>query len=244
MKKAVAEFIGTATLVLIGCGAAVLAGEEVGQLGIAFAFGLAIVAMAYGIGPVSGCHVNPAVSLGVFLAGRMSLNEMLIYWAAQAAGAIAGAAVLYVIASGAPRFEMGEWGLGANGWGDGYLGEYTLAAALIFEIVATFLFVAVILGATQARAPAAFAGLAIGLTLTAIHIVGIQVTGVSVNPARSLGPALFAQGEALAQLWLFIAAPLAGAGLAGFLFRQRTLEADGGTEPAVEMTKAAATLSP
>ncbi len=226
MKKAIAEFIGTATLVLFGCGSAVLAGDTVGQLGISFAFGLAIVAMAYGIGPISGCHVNPAVSFGAFVAGRMSLREMFTYWVAQALGAIAGAGVLYTIASGGPNFAMGEWALGSNGWGPGYLGEYSMTAALVFEVVATFLFLVVILGSTQAKAPGAFAGLAIGLTLAVIHIVGIQVTGVSVNPARSLGPALFAQGEALGQLWLFIVAPLVGAALAGVLFRQKMLEAD------------------
>ena len=224
MKKAIAEFIGTATLVLFGCGSAVLAGDTVGQLGISFAFGLAIVAMAYGIGPVSGCHVNPAVSFGAFVAGRMSLRDMFVYWVAQALGAIAGAGVLYSIASGAPGFAMGEWALGSNGWGPGYLGEYTMQAALAFEVVATFLFLVVILGSTQERAPAAFAGLAIGLTLAVIHIVGIQVTGVSVNPARSFGPAVFVQGSALSQLWLFIVAPLVGAGLAALLFRAKTLE--------------------
>jgi len=210
MKKALAEFIGTLTLVLFGCGAAVLAGGEVGQLGIAFAFGLAIVAMAYGIGPVSGCHVNPAVSFGAFIAGRMPLNEMLVYWAAQIAGAIAGAGLLLLIASGTDGYSLASDGLGQNGWGAGYLGEYTLVAALVFEFVMTCLFVLVILGVTGGG-NSAFAGLAIGLTLVVIHIVGIQVTGVSVNPARSIGPALFAGGTAIAQLWLFIAAPLAGA---------------------------------
>jgi len=226
MKKMAAEFIGTFTLVLIGCGAAVLAGDQVGQLGIAFAFGLAIVAMAYGIGPVSGCHVNPAVSFGAFVAGRMSAMEMAQYWAAQVLGAVAGAGVLYVIASGASSFEMGDWGLGSNGWGPSYLGEYSMAAAIVFEIVATFLFLVVILGSTQSAAPGAFAGLSIGLTLAAIHIVGIQVTGVSVNPARSIGPALFAQGTALSQVWLFIIMPLIGAGAAGYLFRSKLLEHD------------------
>ena len=210
MKKILAEFIGTFTLVLFGCGAAVLAGsgtvgvDAVGQLGIAFAFGLAIVAMAYGIGPVSGCHVNPAVSFGVFLAGRMKMDEMFKYWAAQVAGAIVGAGVLYLIASGKAGYSLAANGLGANGWGDGYLGEYSLAAAFIFEVVATFLFLVVILGATGDKAPAAMAGLAIGLTLAVIHIVGIQITGVSVNPARSIGPALFVGGTALTQLWLFL----------------------------------------
>jgi len=227
MKKLIAEFLGTATLVFFGCGAAVLAGTgNVGQLGIAFAFGLAIVAMAYGIGPVSGCHVNPAVSFGAFVSGRMKLNDMVGYWVAQFLGAAVGAGILYVIASGKSDFVMGEYALGSNGFGPDYLGGYTLTAALVFEIVATFLFVVVILGSTQAKAPAQFAGLAIGLTLAVIHIVGIQVTGVSVNPARSFGPAAFAQGAALSQLWLFIVAPLIGAGLAGLAFRTKTLEAD------------------
>jgi aquaporin Z len=232
MKKPIAEFVGTFALVFFGCGAAVLAGagttglDPVGQLGVSFAFGLAIVAMAYGIGPVSGCHVNPAVSLGAFIAGRMSAPEMLQYWGAQIAGAIVGAGVLYLIASGKADYTLADNGLGANGWGEGYLGEYSLVAALVFEIVATFLFLVVILGATQSKAPAAMAGLAIGLTLVVIHIVGIQVTGVSVNPARSIGPAIFVGGSALAQLWLFLVAPLIGAGLAGLVFRARLLEAD------------------
>ncbi len=226
MKKMAAEFIGTATLVFFGCGAAVLGGDNVGQLGISFAFGLAIVAMAYGIGPVSGCHVNPAVSFGAFLAGRMSAQDMLMYWIAQFLGALLGAGVLYVIATGNPAFTMGPWALGSNGWGEGYLGGYSMTAALVFEIVATFLFVVVILGSTQSKAPSQFAGLAIGLTLVVIHIVGIQVTGVSVNPARSFGPAMFAQGAALQQLWLFIVAPLAGAAIAGLAFRTKMVEAD------------------
>ncbi len=225
MKKLVAEFIGTATLVFFGCGSAVLAGPEVGQLGIAFAFGLAIVAMAYGIGPISGCHVNPAVSFGAFLSGRMSVTEMVQYWVAQFLGALAGAGILYMIASGKAGYDLAVNGLGQNGFGEGYLGGYSMTAALVFEIVATFLFVTVILGSTQAKAPGQFAGLAIGLTLVVIHIVGIQVTGVSVNPARSFGPAVFVQGQALSQLWLFIVAPLVGAGLAGLLFRAKTLEA-------------------
>lgn len=251
MKKLVAEAVGTATLVFFGCGAAVLAGGEVGQLGISFAFGLAIVAMAYGIGPVSGCHINPAVSLGVFLAGRMSASEMVQYWAAQFLGALVGAGILLVIASGQAAeagvaYQVGAYGLGSNGWGSQYLGGYSMTAALVFEIVATFLFVVVILGATQKGAPSLLAGLAIGLTLVVIHIVGIQVTGVSVNPARSFGPAVFAQGEALGQLWLFIVAPLAGAAMAGLAFRSRVLEADGPAakpDSTIEMTEQAARLS-
>lgn len=226
MKIFAAELLGTLTLVLFGCGAAVLAGEHVGQLGIAFAFGLAIVAMAYGIGPVSGCHVNPAVSFGAFVAGRMDAKTMLTYWVAQFIGATIGAGILYLIATGKAGYDVAVNGLGQNGWGEGYLGEYTLAAAIVFEIVATFIFLVVILGSTHVAAPTAMAGLSIGLTLTAIHIVGIQVTGVSVNPARSFGPALFAGGEAISQLWLFLVAPLVGAGLAGMAGRMGLLDKD------------------
>jgi aquaporin Z len=223
-KKLLAEFIGTAALVLIGCGAAVLGGDHVGQLGISLAFGLAIVAMAYGIGPISGCHVNPAVSFGAFIAGRMSVVELAMYAAAQVLGAILGAYALYVIASGSATYDLGVDGLGQNGFGAGYLGSYSLASALVFEIVATFLFLVVILGVTSPAGQGPFAGLAIGLTLAAIHIVGIQVTGVSVNPARSIGPALFVQGEALTNLWVFIVAPLLGAAAAGALFRAKLLQ--------------------
>lgn len=213
MQRYLAEGVGTLILVLFGCGAAVLGADYVGQLGIALAFGLAIVALAYGLGPISGGHVNPAVSLGMFVAGRMSAREMGFYWIAQIAGAIAGAAILAAIAGGTGS------GLGANGWGEGYMGEYPLAAAATFEVVMTALFVLVILGCTAPAADGRFAGLAIGATLAAIHIVGIQVTGVSVNPARSLGPAVVAQGFALTQLWLFLVAPLVGALAAGAIHR-------------------------
>ena len=216
MQKFVAEFIGTLTLVLFGCGAVVLGGEHVGQLGIALAFGFAIVAMAYGIGSISGCHVNPAVSLGAFIAGRMSAREMLVYWVAQFLGALVGAGILAAIAGMAG-------GLGQNGWGPGYNGEFSMQAALIFEVVMTAIFVIVILGSTSAEAPAGFAGLAIGITLAVIHIVGIQVTGVSVNPARSFGPAVLVGGQAIAQLWLFIVAPLVGALIGGALYRLKVL---------------------
>lgn len=234
MKKLVAESLGTFALVFFGCGAAVLAGagtvglSAVGQLGVSFAFGLAIVAMAYGIGPVSGCHVNPAVSFGAFVAGRMEMGEMLGYWVAQFIGATIGAGVLYVIATGGDGYTLAEGGLGRNGWGEGYLGAYSTMAAFLFEVVATFFFLVVILGSTQKGAPAAMAGLAIGLSLVLIHIVGIQITGVSVNPARSFGPAVFVGGAALSQLWLFFVAPLIGAALAGILFRSGLLEADDG----------------
>lgn len=216
-RKLIAEAIGTFILVFFGCGTAVLMGAEVGMTGIALAFGLAIVAAAYGLGPISGAHLNPAVSLGMLVAGRMGAAEFLGYAVAQVAGAVAAAAVLLAIASGKADYTLAAGGLGQNGYGPGYLGGYSLGAALLFEVVATFLFVTVILGATQAGAPAAMAGLAIGLTLAAIHLVGINVTGVSVNPARSAGPALLVGGTALAQLWVFVAAPLAGGALAGLL---------------------------
>lgn len=216
MQKFVAEFIGTLTLVLFGCGAAVLGGEHVGQLGIALAFGFAIVAMAYGIGSISGCHVNPAVSLAVFVAGRMSARDLVLYWIAQFLGALVGAGILAAIAGTAG-------GLGQNGWGPGYNGEFSMQAALIFEVVMTALFVIVILGSTSTAAPAGFAGLAIGITLAVIHIVGIQVTGVSVNPARSFGPAVLVGGQALSQLWLFFVAPAIGAILGGALYRLNVL---------------------
>ncbi|MFC0285948.1 MIP family channel protein [Kaistia hirudinis] len=227
MQKALAEFIGTFTLVFFGCGAAVIAGPAiagattVGVLGIAFAFGLAIVAMAYAIGPISGCHVNPAVSLGALIAGRMSAGDFVTYVIAQILGAIVGTLVLYLIMTGKASGWTG--GLGANGWGPGYLGEYNVVSAFVFETVATFIFLVVILGVTHKLVPHHFAGLAIGLTLTMIHIVGINVTGVSVNPARSIGPALFSGGAAISQLWLFIVAPLLGAAIAGFVYRAAIL---------------------
>ena len=232
MPKMLAEFIGTFTLVLIGCGSAVIAGangtEGIGLAGISFAFGLALIGMAYGIGPISGCHINPAVSIGAVVAGRMGVPDAIRYIIAQVLGAIAAAAVLLVIVTDrAAGYDVAAQGLGQNGWGTGYLGEYGVMAAFLFEAVATFLFVVVILGSTGSAAPAAMAGLAIGLTLVAIHLVGINVTGVSVNPARSIGPALFVgTATALSQLWLFIVAPIVGAIAAGALFRTYALNTD------------------
>ncbi len=219
MKKMIAESFGTFILVFFGCGSAVLMGEHIGMMGISLAFGLSIVAAAYSIGAISGAHLNPAVSLGMVTAGRMSPAEFLRYAIAQIIGAIVAALVIMLIASGKADYSVSGNGLGQNGYGAGYLGEYTLSAALIFEVVATFIFVTVILGATQNGAPVAMAGLAIGLTLAAIHLVGINVTGVSVNPARSIGPALFAGAKAMSDLWVFIVAPLAGGALAGFVFK-------------------------
>lgn len=228
MNKPLAEFIGTFTLVFLGCGSAVAAAVNPdlapGLVGISFAFGLALIGMAYGIGAVSGCHINPAVSLGAMLSGRMSTGDMITYWIAQVAGAVVATLILVMIMAG--KISGYEGGYGANGWGAEYLGGYGLMSALIFEIVATFLFVVVILGSTGKGAANAFAGLAIGLMLVVIHIVGINITGVSVNPARSIGPALFSGGTAIAQLWLFIVAPMIGGAAAGLLFRTGMLDAE------------------
>ena len=225
-KKLIAEVLGTLILVLFGCGAAVIAGPTIGFTGISLAFGLAIVAAAYGLGAISGAHLNPAVSLGMVAAGRMSVGDFVGYAVAQIIGAILGAGILYLIASGKAGYVLADNGLGQNGYGAGYLGEYSLSAALIFEAVMTFLFVTVILGATASGAPGAMAGLAIGLTLAAIHLVGINVTGVSVNPARSIGPALFVGGKAMADLWVFIVAPLAGGLVAGLVYAMGLTRAD------------------
>lgn len=225
MKKYVAEMVGTFVLVLFGCGTAVVAGDRVGIVGIAFAFGFALIGAAYGIGPISGCHINPAVSLGVWTAGRMSSKDLVGYWIGQFLGGLLGAIVLAVIVKGVGGgYDLAASGLGQNGWGVGYQGGYSLTSAILFEFFATLIFVVVILGSTQKAAPAGFAGLAIGITLVVIHIFGIHITGVSVNPARSFGPALLVGGTALAQLWIFLLIPsLAGIG-AGLLFRTRALE--------------------
>jgi aquaporin Z len=225
MKKYAAEFIGTFSLVLFGCGSAVIAGitnvgpDGSGILGISIAFGFAVVAMAYAIGGISGCHINPAVTIGVLTAGKMTVKDAIWYIIAQFLGGIAGAGILYLIAVGRPGFEMKEWALGSNGWGEGYLMEYNTASAFLIEAVMTFLFIFVILGTTSKFGNGAMAGLAIGVTLMLIHLVTIPVTGTSVNPARSLGPAVFAGGKALAQLWLFFAAPVTGAIIAAIVWR-------------------------
>lgn len=225
MKKYAAEFIGTFSLVLFGCGSAVIAGVSgagpsgIGLLGIAIAFGFAVVAMAYAIGGISGCHINPAVTIGVLVAGKIEVKDAIYYIIAQCLGGILGAAVLYAIVAGRPDFVMGEWALGSNGWGDGYGGGYNVGSAFLIEAVMTFLFIFVILGATSKFGNGAMAGLAIGVTLMLIHLVTIPVTGTSVNPARSLGPAIFAGGQALAQLWLFFVAPITGAVLAALVWK-------------------------
>jgi len=227
MKKYLAELVGTFILVLFGCGTAVVAGDKVGILGIAFAFGLALIGAAYGIGPISGCHINPAVSLGVWVAGRLKLSDLAAYLVGQFLGGALAAWVVAIIASGVDGgYNLATSGLGQNGWGFGYQGGYNLTSAIVFEFVATLIFVVVVLGSTQKSAPAGFAGLAIGLTLVVIHIFGIHITGVSVNPARSLGPALLVGGKALAQVWLFLLIPSLGGVAAGLLFRSKALEAN------------------
>jgi len=221
MKKLIAEFIGTFWLVLGGCGSAVLAAAYpqlgIGFVGVAIAFGLTVVTMAYAIGHISGCHLNPAVSIGLWVGGRFERKDLLPYIASQVLGGIAGAGILYLIASGKPGFEIG--GFAANGYGEHSPGGYSMLAALITEIVMTFLFLVIILGSTHSKAPKGFAGLAIGLGLTLIHLISIPVTNTSVNPARSTSQALFAGDWALGQLWLFWVAPIVGAILAGIVYK-------------------------
>ncbi len=221
-KRASAEFLGTAWLVLGGCGSAVLAAAfpafGIGFAGVALAFGLTVVTMAYAIGHISGCHLNPAVTIGLWAGGRIPTGDILPYVVAQVAGGIFGAGLLYLIASGKAGFDV-HASFAANGYGAHSPGGYELTAALTCEIVLTAFFLLVILGSTDKRAPAGFAGLAIGLSLTLIHLISIPVTNTSVNPARSTGPALFAGGWALDQLWLFWVAPIIGALIAGAVYR-------------------------
>lgn len=232
MKKYVAEFVGSAALVIIGCGAITLGGHG-GMLGsgqalsalailpIGLAFGLAVTAMAYGIGPISGCHINPAVTIGVWTAGRMPTSEVPGYIIAQFLGAIAGAAVLYVILAGKTGgYDVAAAGLGQTGWS-----SYSMGAAIVAEFVATFLFLVCILGATSKAGSTPVAGLAIGLTLAALHLAFVPVSGNSLNPSRSFGPALFVGGTALAQVWMYLIVPTLAGAVAGLLFKSKTLEA-------------------
>lgn len=221
-KRLTAEFIGTAWLVLGGCGSAVLAAAfpqvGIGLLGVSFAFGLTVLTMAYAIGHVSGCHLNPAVSVGLCVGGRFPAKDLLPYIVAQVAGGLAGAAVLYAIASGSPSFSL-EGGFASNGYAEHSPGHYTLVAGLTSEVALTFAFLFVILGSTHGRAPKGFAPIAIGFCLTLIHLISIPVTNTSVNPARSTATAAFVGGWALAQLWLFWVAPILGAAGAGVVYR-------------------------
>jgi aquaporin Z len=218
-KKYFAELIGTFVLVFIGCGSAVIAGGKVGFLGISFAFGLAVLAMVYAIGSISGCHINPAISVAMWVAGKMKSKDAIMYIIFQCVGAIIAAAILLWIASSLPGYVKATGGLGQNGYGDLSPGGYTLWGCCFAEIVLTFIFLIVIFGATSESAPKGFAGIAIGLALAFIHIVGIPITGTSVNPARSLGPALMMGGQALSQVWLFWVAPLIGAILAAVVWK-------------------------
>ena len=226
-SKFLAELIGTFGLVLFGCGAAAVAGADtaaglsgLGLLGISAAFGLSVVVFAYAIGGISGCHINPAVTIGVLVAGKMTAKDAVVYIVAQCIGAILGAFVLQQILVGQlAGFTAGEWAYGANGWGEGYQNEYGTSAAFLTEVVLTFIFLFVILATTSKVGNGTMAGLAIGFTLLLIHLVAIPVTGTSVNPARSLGPALLAGGQALSQLWLFMVAPIVGAVLAAGVWK-------------------------
>ena len=223
MRRASAEFLGSFWLVLGGCGSAVLSSvypeHGIGLLGVSLAFGLTLLTMGYAIGHISGCHLNPAVSVGLWASGRFPAKELAPFMIAQVAGAIVGASVLILIASGKSGFDVASSGLAANGYGEHSPGQYGLLAALVTESVLTFMFLMIIMGATDSRAPAGFAPIAIGLGLTLIHLIGIPVDNLSVNPARSTGPALFVGGWALAQLWVFWLAPMAGAWLAGKTYR-------------------------
>lgn len=220
MNRLAAEALGTFWLVFGGCGSAVLAAAfpqvGIGLLGVSFAFGLTVLTMAYAIGHISGCHLNPAVSVGLLVGTRFPASDLPGYIGAQVVGAILGAGTLYLIASGKPGFELG--GFASNGFAEHSPGGYSMMAALIAEVVLTFMFLIIILGATDSRAPQGFAPIAIGLGLTLIHLVGIPITNLSVNPARSTGPALFVGGWAIAQLWLFWVAPFIGAALAGVAY--------------------------
>jgi aquaporin Z len=214
-KKYIAELIGTMVLVLMGCGSAVIAGNFLGgTTGISFAFGLAVIAMAYTIGTISGCHINPAISISMLVAGKLGVKDTALYVVFQCIGGIIGAGILYGIAIGNPSYNIATNGLGANMYS-----TYSLASVLIAEIVLTFIFVLVVHGSTSVNAPKGFAGLAIGLTLVLIHLVAIPIDGTSVNPARSLGPALFAGGTALNQLWVFFVAPIIGGILAALVWK-------------------------
>ncbi len=226
MQKGIAEFLGTFWLVLGGCGSAVLAAAfpdvGIGLLGVSLAFGLSVVTMAYAIGHISGCHLNPAVTMGLWAGGRFDAKDIPLYIIAQVLGAIAAAFTLYVIASGQADFVMGPSSLAVNGYETLSPGKYALAAGFLIEVLLTFFFLFIIMGATDGRAPAGFAPIAIGLTLALIHLISIPVTNTSVNPARSTGPAIIVGGLALKQLWLFWVAPILGGMLGGFVYRALT----------------------
>ena len=218
-KKYAAEFVGTFVLVFIGCGSATLAGKYIGFVGIAFAFGLSVLAMVYAIGGISGCHINPAISISMLASGKMKPKDTVIYVIVQCVGAVIAAAIIYAIAVGNPGYSLAVNGLGQNGYGVASPGGFSMTSGFIAEVVLTFIFLLVIYGSTSETAPKEFAGLSIGLSLVLIHLVGIPITGTSVNPARSLGPAVIVGGTALSQLWLFWVAPIIGGLLAAVVWR-------------------------
>jgi aquaporin Z len=225
-RKYLAEFIGTFVLVFGGVGSAVLAGDKIGFLGVSIAFGLTLLTMAYAIGSISGCHINPAVTVGLLVSRKIDVQDAAGYIVAQVLGAIVAAALLLLIAQGAAAgYDPAVAGFGANGYGDHSPGRYNLVSALLTEIILTFILVFTVLGSTDAKAPANFAGIPIGFVLALIHLVGIPVTNTSVNPARSIGPAIFVGGWALTQLWLFIVAPIGGALIAALVYRAIFAEA-------------------
>jgi aquaporin Z len=219
VKKYCAELIGTFALVLIGCGSAVIAGSQIGYLGIAIAFGLTVLAMVYTIGGISGCHINPAITVAMLVAGKIKIKDAIFYVIFQCVGAIIAAGILLAIASGNADYSLTVNGLGQNGYDLASPAGYTLGSAFVAEFILTMLFLLVIFGSTHERAPKGFAGISIGLSLVLIHLIGIPITGTSVNPARSLGPAVFVGGEALSQLWLFIVAPIVGGIVAAFIWK-------------------------
>lgn len=233
MKKYVAELIGTAVLVLMGTGSVIIGGSDIGLLGYAIAFGLAMLVMVYAIGGISGSHINPAVTIAMLAAGKIKTRDAVAYIIAQCIGAVIASGILLVIALGLPRYSLALNGLGQNGYGNESPSGYSLLSGLIAEITFTALFVFVIFGATSKNAPKGFAGIAIGLTLTLIHLVSLPITGTSVNPARSLGPAVYVQGVALQQLWLFWVAPIMGGLIAAlvwiYLFEPRQAESSEST---------------
>ena len=219
MNRYIAEFLGTFVLVFASCGSAVLAGDKIGFLGVSLAFGLSLLAMVYAIGPISGCHINPAVTVGILMSKKMDAKYAGGYIVAQILGAIVAAGLLLLIAKGAPGgYDPSVAGFAANGYGDHSPGHYSLLSAFLVEIVLTFFLVFTVLGATDIRAPVGFAGISIGFVLTLVHLVGIPVTNTSVNPARSIGPAIFVGGWALSQLWVFIVAPVIGAVIAAAVY--------------------------
>jgi aquaporin Z len=218
-KKYVAEFVGTFVLVFMGCGSAVLAGKYIGFVGIAFAFGLSVLVMVYAIGGISGCHINPAISISMLASGKMKAKDAAIYVVVQCLGAVIASTVLYGVALGKPGYSIAVDGLGQNGYGVASPGGFSMLSGFIAEVVLTFIFLLVIYGSTSEAVPKGFAGIPIGLSLVMIHLVGIPITGTSVNPARSLGPAVLVGGLALSQLWLFWVAPIIGGLLAAALWR-------------------------